>query len=73
MTYDECLKFAWMWGFDFTLFIREDGTVETTSGWAGDKCIGHIFSDEQEALRAMMGIIHTSVLEYVNRVEKEKC
>ena len=73
MKYDECLRLAWMWGFDFTLVFRKDGTVETTSCWTGNRGIGHIFSDEQAALRSMMGILKSTVLLNIKQVEEEKC
>ncbi len=73
MTYDECIDIAWMWGFDFTMHIRVDGTVETTSGWAGATCIGHIFSNEQEALRSMMSMMESAVMFNIRQIEEEKC
>ena len=64
---------AWEWGFDFTLVHRKDGKVETTSCWAGQKGIGHIFSDEQSALRSMMAILRTAVMRNIEQIEEEKC
>lgn len=72
MTTDELTNIVRMYGYDITFHYRPDGRVDTLSGYMGEQCIAHIYSDGDAAVKSMWHMVKSVVRTTVRQIEGDK-